>query len=159
MDPVGLKDTILLLRNGDSARLMQGHNFDGKPMPDVKANLVMAGASSLYSTPYDILRWLSWHLDHFGPQGAEVRLIDHAAYVPRDGLNPVAGFDEAGQMDAMGLGWIVMMPKGNRPLILEGGWVTGHIFVCSLRADARRWRLRCDQSVQRRRCHDDDGRG
>jgi len=119
LDPVGLKDTILSLRDGDSARLMQGHNFDGKPMPDVKANPVMAGAGSLYSTPNDILRWLSWHLDHFGPQGAEVRLLDHAAYIPRDGLNPVAGFDEAGQMDAMGLGWIVMMPKGNRPLILQ----------------------------------------
>jgi len=119
LDPVGLKDTILLLRDGDSARLMQGHNFDGKPMPDVKTNPVMAGASSLYSTPNDILRWLSWHLDRFGPQGAEVRLLDHAVYVPRDGLNPVAGFDEADQMDAMGLGWIVMMPKGNRPLILQ----------------------------------------
>jgi D-alanyl-D-alanine-carboxypeptidase/D-alanyl-D-alanine-endopeptidase len=119
LDPVGLKDTILSLRDGDGARLMQGHNFDGKPMPDVKANPVMAGASSLYSTPNDMLRWLSWHLDRFAPQGAEVRLLDHAAYVPRDGLNPVAGFDEAGQMDAMGLGWIVMMPKGNRPLILQ----------------------------------------
>ena len=119
LDPVGLKDTILSLRDGDGARLMQGHNFDGKPMPDVKANPVMAGASSLYSTPNDMLRWLSWHLDRCAPQGAEVRLLDHAAYVPRDGLNPVAGFDEAGQMDAMGLGWIVMMPKGNRPLILQ----------------------------------------
>src|SRR5262249_3278380 len=119
LDPAGLKDTVLMLRDGDAARLLQGHNFDGKPMPHVKATGVMAGASSLYSTPDDILRWLAWHLDRSSPQGAELRLIDHAAYVPRDGLNPVAGFDEAGHMDAMGLGWVVMAAKGDRPLILQ----------------------------------------
>ena len=47
------------------------------------------------------------------------RAIDHAAYVYRDGLDPVAGLDEAGQMDAMGLGWVVMTPRGHRPLILQ----------------------------------------
>jgi serine-type D-Ala-D-Ala carboxypeptidase/endopeptidase len=119
LDPVGLKDTVLALRDGDAVRLLQGHNFDGKPMPNVKATGVMAGASSLYSTPNDILRWLAWHLDRFSPQGAELRLLDHAAYVPRDGLSPVAGFDEAGHMDAMGLGWVVMAAKGDRPLILQ----------------------------------------
>jgi D-alanyl-D-alanine-carboxypeptidase/D-alanyl-D-alanine-endopeptidase len=119
LDPAGLKDTVLMLRDGDISRLMQGHGFDGKPLPNVNANPVMAGASSLYSTPNDILRWLGWHLDRFSPQGAETRLIDHASYVARDGLNPAAGFDEGGQMDAMGLGWVVMMPKGNRPLILH----------------------------------------
>jgi D-alanyl-D-alanine-carboxypeptidase/D-alanyl-D-alanine-endopeptidase len=88
-------------------------------MPDVKATAVMAGASSLYSTPSDILRWLAWHLDRFSPQGANLRLVDHAAYVPRDGLSPVSGFDESGHMDAMGLGWVVMAPKEGRPLILQ----------------------------------------
>jgi len=88
-------------------------------MPHVKATSVMAGASSLCSTPNDILRWLAWRLDRFSPQGAELRLVDHAAYVMRDGLNPVSGFDEAGQMDAMGLGWVVMLPRGSRPLILQ----------------------------------------
>ena len=119
LDPAGLKDTVLALPEGDRARLMQGHNFDGKPMPDVEATPVMAGASSLYSTTNDILRWLAWHLDRFSPQGAEIRLLDHAAYVPRDGLKPASGFDESGHMDAMGLGWIVMAPKGDRPLILQ----------------------------------------
>jgi len=119
IDPAGLKDTLLALREGDSARLMQGHNFDGRPMPDVAASDVMAGASALYSTPNDVLRWLAWHLDRSSPQGTELRLVDHAAYVPRDGLSPVSGFDEGGQMDAMGLGWVIMQPKGSRPLILQ----------------------------------------
>src|SRR5262245_8894742 len=65
LDPLGLKDTTTALRDGDSARLMIGHNFDGKTMPTARSNPVMAGASSLYSTPNDILRWLVWHLDRF----------------------------------------------------------------------------------------------
>ncbi|MBV8189003.1 MAG: D-alanyl-D-alanine-carboxypeptidase/endopeptidase AmpH [Alphaproteobacteria bacterium] len=119
LDRAGMTDTIFSLRAGDGARLFQGHGFEGKAMPDVKATPVMAGASSLYSTPDDILRWLAWHLDRFSPQDTELRLLDHAAYVPRDGLKPVSGFDESGHMDAMGLGWIVMAPKGDRPLILQ----------------------------------------
>jgi D-alanyl-D-alanine-carboxypeptidase/D-alanyl-D-alanine-endopeptidase len=48
-----------------------------------------------------------------------MRLLDHASYLDRDGLNPVYGMDEGGMMDAMGLGWVVMRPEGNRPLILH----------------------------------------
>jgi D-alanyl-D-alanine-carboxypeptidase/D-alanyl-D-alanine-endopeptidase len=137
LDPAGLRDTVLALREGDMSRLMQGHNFDGKPMPNVKATAVMAGASSLYSTPNDILRWLAWHLDRFSPQGAEVRLLDHAAYVPRDGLSPAAGFDEAGHMDAMGLGWVIMAPKGDRPLILQKAGGLQGIFTYTAFAPTR----------------------
>ena len=119
LDPTGLKDTVLSLRPGDQTRLLQGHNFDGKPLPDVKTPLIAAGASGIYSTPDDILRWLSWHLDRFASKEAEVRLLDHAAYLQRDGLNPVSGFDESGRMDAISLGWIVMAPRGDLPLILQ----------------------------------------
>jgi serine-type D-Ala-D-Ala carboxypeptidase/endopeptidase len=119
LDPAGLKDTVLSLRAGDEARLLQGHNFDGSPLPNVSTPLILAGAGGIYSTPDDILRWLTWHLDRFSSKGAEVRLLDHAAYLQRDGLNPVSGLDESGRMDAMSLGWIVMAPRGNRPLILQ----------------------------------------
>ena len=119
LDTAGLTDTVLELRPGDEQRLLQGHNFDGEPLPDVPATPIMAGASSLYSTGNDLLRWLDWHLEEFDQDGAEMRLLDHAAYVQRDGLNPVYGLDESGQMDAMGLGWVIMEPEGNRPLILQ----------------------------------------
>ena len=55
--------------------------------------LIAAGASGIYSTPDDILRWLSWHLDRAGSSDAEVRILDHATYLQRDGLNPVFGFE------------------------------------------------------------------
>jgi serine-type D-Ala-D-Ala carboxypeptidase/endopeptidase len=118
-DPAGLKDTALAPRGADRARLLQGHNFDGRPLPDVETPLIAAGASGIYSTPDDILTWLSWHLDRFAAKEAEVRLLDHAPYLPRDGLNPVSGFDESGHMDAISLGWIVMMPHDDQPLILQ----------------------------------------
>ena len=35
LDPLGLADTILSLRADDRARLLQGHDFDGKPLPTV----------------------------------------------------------------------------------------------------------------------------
>ena len=119
LDPAGLNDTVLSLRAGDHARLLQGHNFDGKPLADVNTPRIAGGASGIYSTPDDILRWLSWHLDRFGSKQADVRLLDHAAYLQRDGLNPVSGLDETGHMDAVSLGWIVMAPNGDLPLILQ----------------------------------------
>jgi serine-type D-Ala-D-Ala carboxypeptidase/endopeptidase len=137
LDSLGLKDTVLSLRAGDQARLLQGHNFDGKPLPDVKTPLIAAGASGVYSTPHDILRWLSWHLDRFAAKDAEVRLLDHAAYLQRDGLNPVFGLDESGRMDAISLGWIVMAPRGDRPLILQKAGGLQGVFTYVTFAPAR----------------------
>jgi hypothetical protein len=34
-----------------------------------------------------------------------VRLVDHAIYLARNGLDAATGMDDAGEMDAMGLGW------------------------------------------------------
>ena len=132
IDAAGLTDTIFTLRPGDEARLMQGHNFDGAPMPDVPATPVMAGASSLYSTPDDILKWLGWHMDRLSAEDAEMRLLDHAAYVSRDALSPVLGYDESGHMDAVGLGWIIMKAEGGRPLILQkAGGLQGIFTYCA----------------------------
>ena len=133
LDPAGLEDTVLALRPGDADRLMQGHNFDGSAMPDVPATPIMAGASSLYSTPNDILKWLGWHMDRLSTGDAETRLVDHAAYVFRDALSPVLGFDESGHMDAMGLGWVIMTTDGGRPLILQkAGGLQGMFVYCAM---------------------------
>ena len=137
LDPAGLKDTVLSLRAGDHARLLQGHNFDGKALADVKTPLIAGGASGIYSTPDDILHWLSWHLDRFGSKEAEIRLLDHAAYIQRDGLNPVSGFDESGHMDAISLGWIVMAPHGDLPLILQKAGGLQGIFTYTAFAPTR----------------------
>jgi D-alanyl-D-alanine-carboxypeptidase/D-alanyl-D-alanine-endopeptidase len=137
LEPAGLIDTILSLRAGDHTRLLQGHDFDGKPLPDVRTPLIAAGASGIYSTPDDILHWLSWHLDRFASNEAEDRLLDHAAYLQRDGLSPVSGLDESGRMDAMSLGWIVMAPRGDLPLILQKAGGLQGIFTYTAFAPTR----------------------
>ena len=117
--PLGMADTTFVLNDAQKERLMQGHGFDGKALPDVPTGSVIVGSGGLYSTPKDLLRWMQWHLDRLGTDGAEIRMLDHAAYLVRDGLSPVSGMDESGHMDAMSLAWVVMMPEGDRPLILQ----------------------------------------
>jgi len=118
-EPLGMRDTVFKLSGDQRKRLMEGHNFDGKALRDVPTGDVIVGSGGLYSTPKDLLRWMQLHLDRFDEKEAEVRMLDHAAYLFRDNLSPVYGMDESGHMDAMSLGWVVMMPEGNRPLILQ----------------------------------------
>jgi serine-type D-Ala-D-Ala carboxypeptidase/endopeptidase len=117
--PRGMNDTGFSLNSDQKTRLMQGHDFDGKPLPDVPTGPIIVGSGGLYSSVSDILTWLQWHLERFSAEGAEVRLIDHATWLARDGLAPVYGFDESGKMDGLALAWVVMTPQGNRPLILQ----------------------------------------
>ena len=62
---------------------------------------------------------MKWQLDQQATTDRDLRLLDHAAYLYRDGLANVSGVDDAGQMDAMGLAWVINMPTQNRPLILQ----------------------------------------
>lgn len=117
--PLGMKDTVFVLSPGQKLQLMQGHDFAGSPIPDTTPPPVSYGAGALYSTPNDLVKWMRWHLDRLGQKDAEARLLSHSLFIPRDGLALVSGFDESGQMDAMGLGWVAMMPGGNRPFILQ----------------------------------------
>ncbi len=117
--PLGMADTVFSLDDEQRTRLMQGHDFGGEPLPEVPTGAAIVGSGGLYSTVDDILTWLQWHLDRFSARDAEMRLIDHAVWLQRDALAPVYGLDESGRMDGLGLAWIVMMPEGNRPLILQ----------------------------------------
>ncbi len=119
LDPAGMKDTVFNLRPGDEARAMQGHNFDGSPMAAAHTPTSIECAGGLHTTANDMTRWMKWHLDRATTADRDLRLLDHAAYLYRDGLTSVAGLDDAGPMDAMGLGWVINMPSGNRPLILQ----------------------------------------
>jgi D-alanyl-D-alanine-carboxypeptidase/D-alanyl-D-alanine-endopeptidase len=111
LKPTALGDTTFSPSVEQASRLMQAHNFDGAAMPNVPTGPVIVGSGGLYSSARDLLRWLQWHLDRFSNERADERLIDHAAYLWRDGLNAVVGMDESGRMDAMGLGWVIMEPE------------------------------------------------
>jgi D-alanyl-D-alanine-carboxypeptidase/D-alanyl-D-alanine-endopeptidase len=117
--PLFLSDTTFAPSGSQTTRRMQGHNFDGAAMAYAPTGEVIVGSGGLYSTPRDLLRWLHWHLDRMSDEGAVVRLTDHAAYLWRDGMQTVYGMDESGHMDAIALGWVIMAPEGDRPLILQ----------------------------------------
>jgi D-alanyl-D-alanine-carboxypeptidase/D-alanyl-D-alanine-endopeptidase len=119
LDPLGMADTRFTPRAEDRDRLMQGHFFDGAPMPFAPTPETIECAGGLYTTANDMMKWMNWHLDLSAAEDQEVRLLDHAAYLYRDGLDPVLGLDDGGPMDAMGLGWVIMLPEGDRPLILQ----------------------------------------
>jgi len=119
LKPAGMTATTFNLTDAQRETAFQGHNIDGSPMPFVPSAEIMRGSGSLHSTANDLLAWMKWHLDRFGENEAEMRMIDHATYLGRDGLSPIYGMDESGHMDGLGLGWIVMEPEGTRPRILQ----------------------------------------
>ena len=117
--PLGMNDTTFAPTAEQKARSMQGHGFDGAPLPDAPTVPLIMGSGGLYSTTDDILTWLEWQLDRSSAQDAETRALSQAPWLQRDGLSPAFGLDESGFADAVALGWIVMMPEGDRPLILQ----------------------------------------
>ncbi|MFC3227904.1 D-alanyl-D-alanine-carboxypeptidase/endopeptidase AmpH [Marinibaculum pumilum] len=119
LDPAGMKDTGIATARGMPEGHMLGQGFQGEQIPAVPAAATTAPAGGLVSTPNDILRWMAWHLGDLPDHQAEVRLLDHAAYIPRDRLAPAYGLDESGHADALGLGWIVMLAEGERPTLLQ----------------------------------------
>jgi D-alanyl-D-alanine-carboxypeptidase/D-alanyl-D-alanine-endopeptidase len=135
--PAGLTATSFSSTEAQRSNLMQGYDFDGSPMPVVPTSPMAVGSGGLYSSTNDILRWLAWHLDRTDATSAEVRLLDHAAYVARDGLHPVSGLDKSGHMDAVGLGWIIMQPEGSRPLILQKAGGLQGVFTYTAFSPAR----------------------
>jgi len=137
LDPLGLAATSFAPTAAQQENMMQGHDWHGNPMPDIVSVPGVYGSGGLFSTTNDMLRWLQWNLDRFGAEGAEARALSQAAYIYREGHEPVYGMDESGHMDAMGLGWVIMLPSGDRPLILQKAGGAQGIFVYAAFAPSR----------------------
>jgi D-alanyl-D-alanine-carboxypeptidase/D-alanyl-D-alanine-endopeptidase len=79
------------------------------------------GSGGLYSTANDMARWLRHNL-----HDADGALsLSHAVYRQRQALEAAIGFDEAGPMAGLGLGWVFVAADGARPALLakSGGGV------------------------------------
>ena len=126
LDPIGLEATGYPRPRGDN--VMTGYDWNGVEMDPGDPIPNRFGASSLHTTANDMVKYLHWNLDRFGQESAEARAISHAAWLMRDGLDPVSGMDESGHMDAMGLGWVIMMPDGDRPLVIQKAGGTNGVF-------------------------------
>lgn len=126
LDPLGMASTSYTKPAHEN--VASGYDWNGNEMIPADPNSNSFGASGLYTTAHDMLRYLEWHLDRFDEKGMEARRISQAAWRMRDGLSPVYGLDESGHMDAMGLGWVIMMPEGDRPLIIQKAGGTNGVF-------------------------------
>ncbi|RWO52560.1 D-alanyl-D-alanine-carboxypeptidase/endopeptidase AmpH [Mesorhizobium sp.] len=116
--PRGMTDTKFNLEESDKSRTMQGHFFDGAPMPLVPTPETIGCAGGLYSSAADMQKWMAWHLDQ-GTADDTWRTINHAGWLWRDGLSPVSGLDDGGPMGMMTLGWVGLLPNDDKPLMLN----------------------------------------
>ncbi len=123
--PLGMVDTTTKLSAAQTPRAMTGIDLDGKEAPLWETPTAMDPSGNVFTTGDDMTKWMRWHLAVNDAAGAEVRMIDHAPYRWHDGLNAAVGVGGK-DMDALGLGWIISLPKEKRPLIMaKSGGIAG----------------------------------
>ncbi len=111
--PLHMADTGFTPNPSQCARLMLGSGIaPAAPCLDTTAT---EGSGGLYSTGADMALWLRHNLDDAAP----ALLISHAAYRQRQALTAAIGFDEAGDMSSLGLGWVIMQGHGAQPMIMQ----------------------------------------
>jgi D-alanyl-D-alanine-carboxypeptidase/D-alanyl-D-alanine-endopeptidase len=121
--PLGMSDTTTKLSEAQTPRAMTGLDLDGKEAPLWETPAAVDASGNVFATGDDMAKWMRWHLAINEAAGSEVRTIDHAPYRWHDGLKAAVGVS-GNDMDAIGLGWIISLPKANRPLIMakSGGF-------------------------------------
>jgi serine-type D-Ala-D-Ala carboxypeptidase/endopeptidase len=123
--PLGMVDTTTKLSAAQTPRAMTGIDLDGKEAPLWETPAAMDPSGNVFTTGDDMIKWMRWHLAVNNAAGAEVRTIDHAPYRWHDGLKAAVGVG-GNDMDALGLGWIISLPKEKRPLIMtKSGGLAG----------------------------------
>jgi D-alanyl-D-alanine-carboxypeptidase/D-alanyl-D-alanine-endopeptidase len=110
--PLGMSDTGFAPTPEQCSRLMIGTGLGGAgTCADTHAT---DGSGGLYSTANDMARWLRHNIDD--PTG--LLALSHAGYRPRQALPAAIGFDEAGPMAALGLGWVTTAAHGQQPMLV-----------------------------------------
>ena len=117
--PLGMADTGFAPTPEQCARLMTGSGLGGAgPCVDTHAT---DGSGGLYSTGNDMALWLRHNIEDADGTLA----LSHAIYRQRQALQAAIGFDEAGPMAGLGLGWVSVAAHGIQPALLakSGGGV------------------------------------
>lgn len=126
-EPAGMIDTTTALNDEQKKRLMVGLDPFNKNDPNEAVPDIMYASAGVYSTADDMVNWMRWHLT---PTAAtqEAHTLDHAMWLPYDGLERVVGTEVTGG-EGMGLGWVVTLPRNGVPMLLGksgglGGFMT-----------------------------------
>lgn len=111
--PLGMTDTGFAPTAEQCRRLMLGTGLaPAAPCLDTAAT---DGSGGLYSAGADMARWLRHNLEDDSP----ALPLAHAVYRQRQALPAAIGFDEAGPMSGLGLGWVVEAAHGAMPMIVQ----------------------------------------
>ena len=129
--PLSMADTGFAPTREQCDRLMMGSGLGGPgPCTDTSAT---EGSGGLYSTGDDMALWLHHHLAESDPAVWPPLALAHAVYRQRQAMTAAIGFDEAGPMDGLALGWVVVAARGHTPLILQksggGGGFMSYVAV------------------------------
>jgi D-alanyl-D-alanine-carboxypeptidase/D-alanyl-D-alanine-endopeptidase len=109
--PLGMADTSFAPTPEQCARLMTGTGLGGAgPCVDTRAT---DGSGGLYSTGSDMARWLRHNIQDTDG----VLALSHAVYRQRQALPAAIGFDDAGPMAGLGLGWVTVAADGIHPML------------------------------------------
>ena len=130
--PLGMVDTGVAPTREQCDRLMTGSGL-GRPGPCTDTSAT-EGSGGLYSTGDDMALWLHHNLAESDPAVWPTLALAHAVYRQRQAMTAAIGFDEAGPMDGLALGWVVMAAHGHTPLIMQksgggGGFMSYIAFV------------------------------
>jgi serine-type D-Ala-D-Ala carboxypeptidase/endopeptidase len=117
--PLGMADTGFSPTPEQCKRLMIGSGI-GAPASCVDTRAT-DGSGGLYSTGDDMASWLRHNLD----DANETLALSHAVWRQRQAMPAAIGFDEAGPMAGLGLGWVIVNGEGIRPTLIakSGGGV------------------------------------
>jgi serine-type D-Ala-D-Ala carboxypeptidase/endopeptidase len=110
-DKLGMADTTLKPSEEQCARLMTGTGLDADaPCTDTSAT---GGSGGLYSTGNDMARWLRHNLAL-----DDALVLSQAVYWQRQALAAAIGFDEAGPMSGLAMGWVLLAGDRAQPTLL-----------------------------------------
>ncbi len=113
--PLGLRETGYTPTAAQCARLLTGVHDEG-PCTDTQST---AASSGLYSTGADMERWLQYLLGTDTPRIPAQTADAQAVYVQPKSLLRQQGLDHAGAPSGIGLGWMHLLPEGDRSAIVE----------------------------------------
>jgi serine-type D-Ala-D-Ala carboxypeptidase/endopeptidase len=84
-----------------------------------------------HSSSDDMALWLHHTLAESDPAVWPTLALAHAVYRERQAITAAIGFDEAGPMAGLALGWVVVAAHGHTPLIMQksggGGGFMSHV--------------------------------
>ena len=130
--PLGMIDTTTKLAAAQQPRAMTGLDLDGTEAALWETPAAMDASGNVFTTGDDMTKWMRWHLAANDAAGAEVRTLDHAPYRWHDGLKAAVGVGGK-NMDGLGLGWTISLPKENRPLLMtKSGGIAGFMTYVAL---------------------------